>query len=731
MDRHERLEELVRALPQQPGVYIMKDADGTIIYVGKAISLRNRVSSYFGSLTGQTGKVAAMVSHIADFEYIITDTEQEALNLENALIKRNRPKYNILLKDDKTYPYIKMTVNEEWPRVFVVRKVVPDGARYFGPYATTHSVYPVVALLNKLFPYRSCDLTITGKEARPCLEYHIHHCLGPCAGLADKADYDEAIRQVSLYLEGKSDEVENRLTLKMETAADNLDFERAAVIRDQLKSVREVIERQKIVSSDRSDSDALAVVREENEACVQTFFVRQGKVSGRESFFMQGVADESEADILTSFVKQFYAEATYIPPTIYLQHGLADADAIQEWLTASAGALQGGGTTPELSSGAALAAEGAARVGQSVPQADDQPTETSGVRLVVPTADDPKHDLIELVARNALEAMQQNRLRWLNDAQKTIGATVELQRYLELPNRPNRIECYDISNTQGTNSVASMVVFENGSPKKSDYRKFKIKTVEGPNDFDSMREVIRRRFMRAKTVEEMDAVAEDENAVSVEEEIAALESVADDPAGAEAVVDDAAADVPDPYRAGGSLRAMQAGKAAEIVAQKRAGTAEAADGTEKTKAKDFSWQNIPDLVIIDGGKGQLHAAYDVLRELGLDDIPIVGLAKQNEELFKPNNPLSVYLPRTSEALYLVQRVRDEAHRFAITFHRQLRSKAATKSKLEDVPGIGPKRRVALLKRFGSLDGIRKASDADVLSVEGMNKAALAKLREFV
>ena len=632
-----------------------------------------------------------MVSHIADFEYIVVDTEAEALNLENTLIKQHRPKYNILMRDDKTYPYIKVTLNEKWPRVFIVRKVLDDGARYFGPFAGNGSAARTIKLLDKLFPYRSCDLTITGKEPRPCLEYFIHRCLGPCAGFADKGEYDAAIAQVIFFLEGKHAEIVQQLEDQMLQASENLQFEQAVVLRDQLTAVRGVVEQQKVVSSSNFDEDVVAMAREEGEAAVQVFFIRRGKLVGREHFMLQGTEDASDSDVLSSFVKQYYSEATFIPPRVLLQDPLEEAEAIQTWLSQ--------------------------RVGGEV-------------RLEVPE-ESAKKDLVTMVAHNAKEALEQNRLRWLNDEQKTTSAMLELQQFLDLPRKPRRIECYDISNTQGTNSVASMVVFEDGSPKKSDYRKFKIKTVEGPNDFASMQEVLRRRFKRAKTVEEMNQVLEQE-ATSDGDTASELANLADEDAASTEM------SVPDPHNdqwgmRGHGMEAAATERKAQSKKSKKAKSTLDPNGVAKPKqAKvDYSWQNLPDLIILDGGKGQLSAVVEVMRELEMSDIPLVGLAKQHDELFKPGEALSVYLPRSSQALYLVQRVRDEAHRFAITFHRQLRSKATYISPLDSVPGIGPKRKQALLKNFGSAEKIKAASDEELLALEGMNKAALAKLREYL
>ncbi len=676
------LDEKVKSLPHRPGVYIMKDKDSQIIYVGKAVSLRNRVSNYFGSLTGQAPKVRLMVSNIADFEYYVVDTEAEALNLENTLIKEHRPRYNILLRDDKTYPYIKVTVNEKWPRVFMVRKVLDDGARYFGPFAGNSTASRTIKSLDKLFPFRNCDLKITEKEPRPCLEYFIHRCLGPCAGLADKAEYDEAVNQVIMFLEGKSDDVITRLESQMEQAAEDLQFERAAHLRDQLGAVRGVVEQQKVVSSSSFDEDVIAMARSEGEASVQVFFIRRGKLIGRENFMLQGVEDETDRDVLTSFIKQYYNEATFVPPRLQVQFPIKELKTITRWLSRKAG---------------------------------------MDVEVNVPKEGE-RRDFVLMVAQNAQEALEQNRLRWLNDEQKTTKALLELQNFLKLSELPRRIECYDISNTMGTNNVASMVVFENGSPKKSDYRRFKIKGFEGANDFGSLQEVIRRRFKRAKTVEEADLNAREEVEENIEEAALELEE---------------GLEVQDPHDQQRGVRGHP-GLGAESGQENGKGkkTAKKAKPDLLVKKKvDYSWQSMPDLLIVDGGQPQLRAVSEVLNELDLGDIPLFGMTKgpgrSHDEIVKPFQDLPLYVPRTSEAFYLVQRLRDEAHRFAITFHRQLRSKGTFASPLDSVPGIGPKRKQALIKNFGTAAKIKAASDEDLLSLPGMNKAALNKIREYL
>lgn len=676
------LDEKVKSLPHRPGVYIMKDKDSQIIYVGKAVSLRNRVSNYFGSLTGQAPKVRLMVSNIADFEYYVVDTEAEALNLENTLIKEHRPRYNILLRDDKTYPYIKVTVNEKWPRVFMVRKVLDDGARYFGPFAGNSTASRTIKSLDKLFPFRNCDLKITEKEPRPCLEYFIHRCLGPCAGLADKTEYDEAVNQVIMFLEGKSDDVITRLENQMEQAAEDLQFERAAHLRDQLGAVRGVVEQQKVVSSSSFDEDVIAMARSEGEASVQVFFIRRGKLIGRENFMLQGVEDETDRDVLTSFIKQYYNEATFVPPRLQVQFPIKELKTITRWLSRKAG---------------------------------------MDVEVNVPKEGE-RRDFVLMVAQNAQEALEQNRLRWLNDEQKTTKALLELQNFLKLSELPRRIECYDISNTMGTNNVASMVVFENGSPKKSDYRRFKIKGFEGANDFGSLQEVIRRRFKRAKTVEEADLNAREEVEENIEEAALELEE---------------GLEVQDPHDQQWGVRGhpgLGAESAQENGKSKKPAKKPKPDLAVKKKV-DYSWLSMPDLLIIDGGQPQLRAVSEVLNELDLGDIPLFGMTKgpgrSHDEIVKPFQDLPLYVPRTSEAFYLVQRLRDEAHRFAITFHRQLRSKGTFASPLDSVPGIGPKRKQALIKNFGTAAKIKAASDEELLSLPGMNKAALNKIREYL
>jgi excinuclease ABC subunit C len=685
-ERHARFKSRLDTLPLTPGVYIMHDAAGDIIYVGKAVNLRNRVRSYFGSLSGAAPKVARMVSHIADFEYILTDTELEALILENQLIKKHRPHYNVRLKDDKTYPYIRITVGEEWPRVTYTRKLVEDGSRYFGPYANAGAAQTTLDLLNRLFPYRTCDLTIDGKMPRPCLQYYMHRCLAPCAGLANKDDYARAISQVILFLDGKQATIVRDLRKRMEAAADNLEFERAAYLRDQIHAIEKTSEQQKVFTTAPTDEDVIAFARNDGDACVQVFFIRNGKLLGSERYILEGTSDSEPGEVMSSFVSQFYEDSTDIPPNLILQHDLDEAAIMEAWLRQKRG---------------------------------------DKVQLTVPRTGE-KRDLVELVARNATECVEQMRQRWLSDEQKGVAALTNLQEALDLPAWPQRIECYDISHSQGTNTVASMVVFERGLAAKKEYRRFEIKTATN-NDFLSMQEVLRRRFRRAGL--ERAAQAADQptpsdvnlapSLAALEEETARQNPDAPQPQTAERSGLDEADMAPEPARAeDGAPAAGAAAAAANAV-------------TSKQVANWSGWAVLPDLIIIDGGKGQLSAAVEVMAEVNLADIPIIGLAKQQEEVFKPHQPVGIMLPRDGEALHLLQRVRDEAHRFAIGYHRKLRSKRAFKGKLDEIPGVGPKRKAALLRHFGSLKKMREASVEDLAMVPGMDRRAAEKLKELL
>ncbi|SFA85564.1 excinuclease ABC subunit UvrC [Selenomonas ruminantium] len=596
----EIVEEKLKLLPDKPGVYIMKNAEGRIIYVGKAIVLKNRVRQYFQSGKNHTPKVRAMVSHIADFEIIMTASEVEALILECNLIKKHRPRYNISLKDDKSYPYVKVTLQEDFPRVFITRRILKDGARYFGPYTNATAVHESLKLLRRLFPLRTCKHL----QERPCLEYHIKRCLAPCAGKVEKGDYDAMIRAVLLFLEGRTEDVEKELQLRMEQAAENFHFEIAARLRDQLLAVRKVAEKQNIVTGS-GDQDAIGLARSEIGVVVQVFMIRGGKMIGREHFLLQGSEDESDGQVLAAFLQQYYHRATFIPREILLPLEIpqTEQELLEKWLSVK--------------------------------------KQKAKVQLILPQRG-TKKDIVDMAASNAEKYLHDEAARIKQANDQTLGAVEELGRYLGLPKPPDRMECFDISHNQGSETVASMVVFEGGLPKKSDYRRFKIQSTEGkPDDFLSMREVTTRRYV------------------------------------------------------------------------------------------DLSEEELPDLIIIDGGKGQLSSALEIIRNVaGHMHVPVVGLAKQFELVFTEGNPEPVVLPRHSQALYLIQRIRDEAHRFAITYHRKLRGKRNLVSVLDHIVGIGPKRRQALWSHFGSINKIKAATVEELAMAPGMNKPAAEAVYNF-
>jgi len=637
------LELKVDSLPDRPGVYCFRDGAGDVIYVGKAQSLRNRVRSYMQSPDLLSPKTRRMVEKAVDLDVTVTASPVEALILECNLIKEYRPRYNVRLRDDKSYPFIKVSVHEEWPRVYFTRKISRDGSRYFGPFTDARSVRHTIDTLNRIFPFRTCQRTITGKDARACLSYHIHRCTAPCIGVADPGEYRRAIEQVVLFLEGRQEGIIDEMRQAMEHAAEELRFEEAGRLRDRIRSLEKSVERQKITSEeDKVDRDVVGLACGNGHACAQLFFVRNGKLVGSEHFLLEGTEDEATSPVLASFLEQFYDTAAYVPPQILLQEETEEMDTLGQWLTEKRG---------------------------------------SRVSLMVPRRGQ-KRQLVQMAVENSAQQLQMQKLRWLNDTQRTTGALVELREALQLPSTPHRIECFDISNIQGTSAVGSMVVFEDGQAKNSDYRRFKIKTVEGANDYAMMKEVLRRRFHRA--------VGEGED---------------------------------------GDAEARARGDAG-----KQDGEDESDGVGREASALDTahsSWTVLPDLVIVDGGKGQLNAALEVLGELGLDQIPTVGLAKENEEIFLPGRSEGLMLSRTSQALYMVQRVRDEAHRFAITYHRKVRTKQGFVSALDQVPGIGPKRKQALVKHFGSVKAIRAASIEELLAVRGMNRQAAEKIKEHL
>jgi len=620
MEISEKLQGILATLPAKPGCYIYRNAAGNVIYVGKAINLKNRIRSYFHADSSHDAKTRRLVREIADAEWIVVGSELEALILEMNLIKKHRPKYNVRLKDDKRYPYIKIHWNEAFPRVTVTRQMAEDGSRYFGPYTSAWAVYQTLDVLRKIFPYLTCDREITGQDKRACLYYDIKLCTAPCIGAVDQAGYRQMISDLMDFLGGHSEGVVQRIEAEMIKASEEMRFEKAAALRDQLKAIQSIIERQKIVfATDYKDSDVLAMARSDGEACVQIFFIRGGKLIGREYFILEGTEDVADTEVMEQFIKQFYTEAAAIPQQVMLpdEIEIEEAKIIGQWLRSKRGGEK--------------------------------------VEFFVPKEGQPQ-ELVQMAAENATETLTALRAQWQADTHKQEQALAELQSALNLPEPPNRIECYDISNTQGTAIIGAMVVFTQGVADKKLYRKFNIESVVGaPDDFASMEEMLTRRFRRWKGSQET----------------------------------------------------------------------EAGPGSRP----DASFSFLPDLIIIDGGKGQLGRAVKVLENVGLSGkVPVVGLAKREEEIFFPHKSESLLLPRHSQGLYLVQRIRDEAHRYGITAHRAKRSKLGMASILDSIPGIGPTRRKALLIHFGSVDKIRQASVEELAAVKGMNETAAESIK---
>ncbi len=611
----ELIEQQLATLPTKPGVYLMHNLKGQVIYVGKAINLANRVRSYFHASAQENAKTRRLVAEIASLEWIITDSEVEALILEANLIKKYRPRFNVRLKDDKRYPYLKITP-EDFPKVLITRRMEQDGGRYFGPYTSTGALRETLDLLRRLFPYRTCDREITGTDAKPCLYFDLKLCLGPCIGAVDRTEYLTMLAQLTEFMEGRTENVMRDLERQIREAAEALHFERAARVRDRLLALRQVTERQKIVTTAALNQDVIALARDESNACVEVFFVRNGKLLGREYFVMEGGAGADDNEIMTAFLQQFYANAATIPPEILLPAQVAEAAVLQDWLRTQRGDV---------------------------------------VYLNVPH-EGAARELLDLAATNATETLTMLKAQWEADKHRNELALQELQTALGLPRAPVRIECYDISTTQGVEVVGSMVVFEHGVAKKSDYRRFKIKTVTGQDDFASMREVLMRRFDRWRRV------------------------------------------------SSGELK-----------------------GTRGSQG----WGKLPDLVVVDGGKGQLGVAVEVLQAFELQDqVPVVGLAKRHEELFKPGESHSLVLEPTDPAILLLRRIRDEAHRFAITYHRQRRQKRGLASQLDEIPGIGPVKRRGLLSHFGSLAAIQSASIEELTQVRGISTTLATVIQQY-
>lgn len=602
---NDTLSEKLQTLPNLPGVYLFKDAQGTVLYVGKAVSLRARVRSYFHKSAEHSVKTRRLVEKIADLEWMVTDTELEALVLECNLIKRYRPPYNIRLRDDKNYPFLCLTTSEPFPRLMLVRRVKNDGNRYFGPYSGSRPVYQTIHLLNRLFPLVTCGEAFTGEPVRkPCLYYHLGRCPAPCAGLADRERYRETVREVELFLNGKHDKLLKNLYRQMEEAAERLEYERAAALRDQIRAVEQVLSQQKVVSTEMIDQDVLAYAADEQRALVQMFFIRGGKLIGQQHFFLEGVSGEDQRAALQEFLKQYYDQAQDVPSEILLPAQIEEAQIIEQWLRQKRG---------------------------------------KRVQLVAPQRGSKKK-LLEMALTNAELALEQARQQWLQKKAQQEAVLVALQQALGLEALPRRIEAYDISNIQGTAPVGVMVVLKEGKPSKSDYRRFRIKYhPETPNDFAMMKEVVTRRLQEAQ-------------------------------------------------------------------------------------AGNPKFAELPQLMLIDGGKGQLNAALEAMREVGVQ-VPAIGLAKRFEEVYLPGRAEPLILPKDSPALHLLQAVRDEAHRFAVEYHRKVRLRRATSSVLDEIPGVGPKRKQALLRHFGSVKRLREASVEEIAGVPSMPRSVAEAIYE--
>ncbi|EJT5919078.1 TPA: excinuclease ABC subunit UvrC [Clostridium perfringens] len=610
----------LKILPDKPGVYIMKNSLGEVIYVGKAKVLKNRVRQYFQNSKNHSEKVRAMVKNIAEFEYIVTDSEMEALILECNLIKKYSPRYNIALKDDKFYPFIKITTNEDFPRVYVTRNFAKDGNRYFGPYTNGTAVYEVMGLIKKLFPLRTCKKAIVegGEPTRACLNYHINLCKAPCAGYISKAEYWEMIDEIINILNGTDTSIIKKLKLEMEKAAEELEFEKAAKIRDRILAIELISEKQKMFTVKEGDEDFIDLYTDEKDGCAQVFFVREGKVTGREHFMIENISDDPVKEVISSFIASFYGGTAQIPKTIYVPEEIEDQELIEKFLTEKRG---------------------------------------SKVWIKVPKKGDKKN-LLDMVRNNAKIMLDQFKEKMVEEKELNKSALTELADVLGLDSLPARIEAYDISNIQGVDSVGTMVVFENGKAKNSDYRRFKIKSVKGPNDYESMREILSRRFSHG--LEEVNKIKE--------------------------------------------------------------------RNLEYSKGKFCIF---PDLIMMDGGKGQVNIALEVLKDFGIE-IPVCGLVKDHKHRTRGiifNNE-EIIIRRGSGLMNLITRVQDEVHRYAITYHRSLRDKRTLHSILEDIPRIGEKRRRNLLMKFGSIDNIKKASMEELLDTPGIDKRAAESIKQY-
>ena len=592
-------------LPHRPGVYLMRDAGGTILYVGKAANLHHRVRSYFSGGQKLTPKLQQMVPRVVDIDCYVTASEQEALILELNLIKRHHPHYNVRLKDDKTFPYLKIDIKEDWPGVYVTRRLEPDGARYFGPFASAKSVRRALKMIKGIFPFRSCSKPITGTDSRACLEYHIGRCLAPCIGAVDRQEYAGVIQAVILFLEGKQEKIVRGLQSKMNKAAEAMDFEKAALLRDQMQAIHKVIEGQRIAATVRGEQDVIAFAQERDQACVQVFFIRSNKLTGRESFVLQGTRHEEPHQIMASFIKQFYSSSPYVPPLLLLQYPVEDTGILKDWLQSRRGA----------------------KIDIQVPQRGN------------------KKQLVDIVAENARQSLELLKIKQLATPRDLETALAEIENELQLPRLPVRMEAYDISDIQGKAAVGSMVVFEKGRPKPAHYRRFRIRTVSGADDYAMLREVLKRRFKRLD------------------------------------------------------------------------------------RETSTPWAILPDLILIDGGKGQLNVALSTIGEAGVTSVSIASLAKEKEEIFITRRTEPIVLPPRSPGLQLLQRLRDEAHRFALGYYKKVHQKETFASAFDGISGIGPRRKRALLKIFGSVQAIREAPVAELAAVRGMTGSLAKKVKE--
>jgi excinuclease ABC subunit C len=604
---HQSVTTQLHTLPPNPGVYIFRDSNNQIIYVGKAINLINRVKSYFSPSTADklTYKVQKLVSKIRDIEFIVTDSETQALILECTLIKKYKPYYNVRLKDDKNYPYLKINIKDDWPCIKVTRRIENDKARYFGPFTNAGAVKNTLKTLRKIFPLRSCRDEIDGKRNKPCLNYHIHRCPGPCIGAVDKETYHDLVKQLILFLEGKSETIIKDLKVKMDTASSELRYEQAALFRDQLDAIKDVIEDQRIAVETEGDADIIALVQSNNISFASIFNIRDDRLTGRESVVLDGTQDEDNEQILTSLIQQYYLMATSIPAEIIVQYPVTESELITNWLNSR---------------------------------------NKGRVKIFTPKNGNKKK-LLELAEENAKRGLELYLVKQ-ESKENTIEVLKEVKQVLQLPKIPVRIEGYDISNLQGNEAVGSMVVFENGIADNSKYRRFKIKTVTGIDDYSMIQEVIARRI-------------------------------------------------------------------------------------KKYISKEQNWSTLPDLFLIDGGKGHLHAVQNVMNDLKIENPILASIAKKNEEIFRPQMDKPILLPRDSKSLHLLQRVRDEAHRFAIGYHTAIHAKESKHSILDDIQGIGPKRRKVLLKTFGSITGIREASIEDLVNIPGITRAIAGQIKEAI